>query len=64
LLSGALLDKALERAPRSAEALALYGEVAAQRGDTKAARDYLQRALQGEGAIDTAAVRKRLAELK
>jgi hypothetical protein len=44
--------------------LALYGEVLARRGDPKTARDYLQRALQGEGSLDRAAVQKRLAELK
>lgn len=64
LLSGALLDKALERTPRSAEALALYGDVLAARGDKAAAREHYQRALAGEGAIDRAAVQKRLAELK
>jgi tetratricopeptide (TPR) repeat protein len=64
LLAGALLDKALERSPRSAEAMALAGEVAAERGDAKAARDFWQRALQGEGVIDRAAIQKRLSELK
>jgi superkiller protein 3 len=64
LLSGALLDKALERAPRSAEALALYGDSLAARGDAKGARDRYQRALQGEGPLDRAAVQKRLAALK
>ena len=46
---GALLDKALERTPQSAEVLALYGDAHAARGDAKAARDYYQRALAGEG---------------
>jgi tetratricopeptide (TPR) repeat protein len=64
MLSGALLDKALERAPRSAEALALYGDALVARGDVKAARNRYQRALQGEGAIDRAAIQKRLTELK
>jgi tetratricopeptide (TPR) repeat protein len=64
LLSAALLDKALERTPRSAEVLALYGDVTAARGDTKAARDYYQRALAGEGPIDRATVQKKLAALK
>jgi len=63
LLSGALLDKALERTPRSAEALALYGDVHAARGDKKAARDHYQRALQGEGPLDRPAIQKRLAGL-
>jgi tetratricopeptide (TPR) repeat protein len=64
LLSGALLDKALERTPRSAEVLALYGDVLAARGDSKAAREHYQRALAGEGPLDRPAVQKRLAELK
>lgn len=64
LLSGALLDKALERTPRSAEALALYGDVLKARGETKAAREHYQRALQAEGPLDRPLVQKRLAELK
>jgi tetratricopeptide (TPR) repeat protein len=64
LLAGALLDKALERAPRSAEALALYGDALAARGDKGAAREHYQRALQGEGPLDRAGVQKRLAALK
>jgi Tfp pilus assembly protein PilF len=64
VMASALLDKALERTPRSAEVLALYADAMAQRGDAKAARDLYTRALAGEGAIDRAAVQKRLAELK
>jgi tetratricopeptide (TPR) repeat protein len=64
LLSGALLDKALERTPRSAEVLALYGDVLAANGDSKAAREHYQRALAGEGPLDRPAVQKRMAELK
>jgi tetratricopeptide (TPR) repeat protein len=64
LLSGALLDKALEREPRSAEALALYGDVLVARGDKTGARDHYQRALAGEGALDRAAVQRRLDQLK
>lgn len=64
LLSGALLDKAIERAPRSAEALALYGDVLAARGDEKAAREHYRRALQGEGPLDRGAVQKRLSALE
>ena len=64
LLSGALLDKALEREPRSAEALALYGDVLVARGDKHAARDHYQRALAGEGALDRASVQRRLDQLK
>ncbi len=64
LLSGALLDKALEREPRSGQALMLYGDVLAARGDKKAARERYQRALEGEGALDRAAIQRRLDALK
>ena len=64
VLAGGWMEKALERGPRSAEVLALYGDVWAARGDKKAAREYYQRALAGEGPVDKAAVQKRLAELK
>jgi tetratricopeptide (TPR) repeat protein len=64
LLSGALLEKALEREPRSAQALALYGDVLVARGDKKAARERYQLALKGEGTLDRAAVQRRLDALK
>ena len=64
VLAAGWLEKALERAPRSAEVLALCGDVSVARGDKKAARDYYQRALAGEGPVDKAAVQKRLAEAK
>jgi tetratricopeptide (TPR) repeat protein len=64
LLSGALLEKALEREPRSAQALVLYGDVLAARGDKKAARERYQLALKGEGTLDRAAVQRRLDALK
>jgi tetratricopeptide (TPR) repeat protein len=64
LLCGALLDKALERTPHSAEALAIYGDVLKARGDLKAAREHYLAALKGEGPLDRPAVQKRLAELK
>lgn len=63
-LASALLEKALERAPKSAEALALYGEALLARGDRQGAKAQLQKALAGEGPFDRAAVQKRLAELK
>jgi tetratricopeptide (TPR) repeat protein len=58
------LEKALERTPRSAEVLALLAEAWAARGDKKAAREHLQKALAGEGPLDKAAAKKRLAELQ
>jgi tetratricopeptide (TPR) repeat protein len=64
VLASALLDKALERAPKSAELLGLYGDVQAARGDAKVARDYYQRALAAEGPLDRGAVEKRLRELR
>ena len=64
VLADGLLVKALERSPRSAEVLALMAETWAARGDKKTAREYLQKALAGEGPIDKAAAQKRLAELK
>jgi tetratricopeptide (TPR) repeat protein len=64
VLASALLDKALERTPKSAELLGLYGDVQAARGDAKVARDYYQRALAAEGPVDRAAIEKRLRELK
>ena len=63
-LATALLEKALERAPRNAELLALYGEVLLSRGDKKGAKEQLTRALAGEGPIDRAAVQKKLSQLK
>jgi tetratricopeptide (TPR) repeat protein len=63
-LAEALLEKALERAPKSAEILALYGEVLLSRGNKKGAKEHLQRALAGEGPIDRAAVQKKLSAIK
>ncbi len=64
LLAGALLDRALERAPKSGEAQTLYGDVLVLRGDKPAAREHYKKALAGEGPVDRAYVQKRLAELK
>jgi tetratricopeptide (TPR) repeat protein len=64
LLAGALLERALERAPKSAELHALYGDVWLARGDKNAAKEAYKKALAGEGPFDRAAVQKRLAELK
>jgi Flp pilus assembly protein TadD len=64
MLSGALLDKARERAPRSAKALSLYGDALVARGEKQRARELYKRALAGEGPIDRAAVQKRLEQTK
>jgi tetratricopeptide (TPR) repeat protein len=63
-LATALLEKALERAPKSAEILALHGDALLARGDKKGAKEQLQRALSGEGPLDRAAVQKKLAAIK
>jgi tetratricopeptide (TPR) repeat protein len=63
-LAGALLERALERAPKSAEAHALYGDAMVARGDKAGAKDHYQKALAGEGAFDRAHVQKQLAGLK
>lgn len=64
LLAGAYFDKALERAPRHAQALAERGALFEAQGDKARAREYYQRALTGEGPVDRAAVQQRLAALK
>jgi tetratricopeptide (TPR) repeat protein len=64
LLAAAFLEKALERAPRSGQALALYARVLAERGDRAAAKDYYHRALTGVGEIDRAAIDASLQKLK
>jgi tetratricopeptide (TPR) repeat protein len=63
-LAGALLERALERAPKSAEVHALYGDAMLARGDKAGAKDHYQKALAGEGAFDRAHVQKQLAGLK
>jgi len=64
LLAGAFLDKAIERAPRHAQALAERAELFAELGDKARAREYYQRALDGDGTLDRAAVSNRLAAVK
>jgi len=63
-LAGALLERALERAPKSAQAHALYGDVMVARGDKAGAKDHYQQALAGEGPFDRAHVQKSLGSLK
>lgn len=64
VLAAAMLDRALERSPKSAKALALYGDTLAARAQPAAAREYYRRALQAEGPLDRAAVEKQLTALK
>lgn len=63
-LAAAFLDRALDRAPQSAAALALYGDVMAARGDRADARLMYERALAGEGDFDRAQVQDALRKLK
>lgn len=62
-LAAAYLDRALERAPRSAVALALYGDVLATRGDRAAARAMYERALLGDGEFDRVRVQDAISKL-
>jgi tetratricopeptide (TPR) repeat protein len=63
LLASGLLDVALQREPRSAEALALYGDSLVARQDPNGARDYYERALEGDGPADRAEIRAKLHQL-
>jgi Tfp pilus assembly protein PilF len=63
VLAGGYLDRLLERMPRNAAALSLYGDIARIRHETPAARDYYTRALAGEGDFDRAHVEQALREL-
>ncbi len=53
------LDRVLSTHPKSGEALALYGDVMARRGDKVHARDYYERAL-ATGEVDRARVESKL----
>lgn len=63
-LAAAFLDRALDRAPRSAAALALYGDVMLARGDRADAKTMYERALTAEGTFDRALVEAALRKLK
>lgn len=63
-LAAAFLDRALDRAPQLAAALALYGDVMAARGDRADAKTMYERALAGEGEFDRSAVEQALRKLK
>jgi tetratricopeptide (TPR) repeat protein len=62
-LAAAYLDRALERAPRSALALSLYGDVKASLGDRTDALAMYQRALTAEGELDRAHVQDAISKL-
>jgi len=62
-LAAAYLDRALERAPRSAVALALYGDVKATQGDRANALAMYQRALAADGEFDRIHVQDAISKL-
>lgn len=62
-LAAAFLDRALDRSPRLADALALYGDVMVARGDRADAKTMYERALSGEGELDRPRVQQALAKL-
>lgn len=62
-LAAAYLDRALDRSPQSAVALALYGDLLVARGDRAEAKAMYERALQGTGVVDRTAVEDALRKL-
>lgn len=65
VLASGFLDRALDRTPDLAAALALYGDVMVARRNVPSARDYYTRALAGSGALpDRARVETALAGLR
>lgn len=62
-LAAAYLDRALERAPRAAVVLALYGDVKAARGDRADALAMYQRALTADGEFDRIHVQDAISKL-
>ncbi|MFW5920380.1 MAG: tetratricopeptide repeat protein [Polyangiales bacterium] len=63
VLAAGFLDRVLQRHRNLAAALALYGDVMAVRDRRDEAKRYYQRALEGEGPVDRARVRKALRQL-
>ncbi|MGE0789054.1 MAG: tetratricopeptide repeat protein [Sandaracinaceae bacterium] len=63
VLAQGFLQRVVGQHPNHAAALALMGDVARARHQTREARDYYQRALRGEGTFDRAAVERSLREL-
>lgn len=65
VLASGFLDRALDRTPDLAAALALYGDVMVARRNSASARDYYTRALAGSGELsDRARVEAALASLR
>lgn len=63
VLATGFLDNLMRVHPNLARGLELYGDAMKARGDRDRARDYYQRALRGEGAIDRDAVQRKIREL-
>ncbi|HEX2675695.1 MAG TPA: tetratricopeptide repeat protein [Polyangiales bacterium] len=63
-LAQAFLEKAVERAPKSAMAQARYADSLLARGEKAGAKEHYKLALAGEGAIDRQDVQRRLDALK
>lgn len=63
VLAVGFLDRVLQQHANLAEALRLYGDAMAARGNRDEARQYYQRALRGEGEVDRSAVNRALREL-
>jgi Tfp pilus assembly protein PilF len=63
-LAQAFFEKAIERAPKSAEAQARYADVLLARGDKAKAKEHYGLALGGEGTVDREAVQQHLKALK
>lgn len=64
VLAQGFLQRVLAAAPDSAAALGLMGDVLRAQGQTAAARQHYQRALNGRGAFDRARVQAALRELR
>ncbi len=64
VLAAGFLQRALERDPKLGEALALYGDVMAARGDKTQARKYYEQALSADRGVDRQRVKQRLKEIR
>lgn len=63
VLAAGFLDRLLTRHSNLSEALALYGDVMVARSQRAEAREYYQRALQGEGPVDRARIQAAIGAL-
>ena len=63
VLATGFLDRLLQVHANNASALALYGDAMRARGDRAAAKQYYERALHGEGALDRPRVQRAIREV-